>query len=56
MPTVRAEPLRLEIEGFLAAVRGDGTIVTPGDAIAALRVAEQINADINLRFEAAAGS
>jgi UDP-N-acetylglucosamine 3-dehydrogenase len=53
---VRSEPLRLEIEGFLAAVRGDGAIVSAGDAIAALRVAEQINADINARLEAATAS
>jgi UDP-N-acetylglucosamine 3-dehydrogenase len=55
-PTVRAEPLRLEIEGFLAAVRGDGDVVSAEDAIAALRVAEQINSDINARLEAATGS
>ena len=48
----REEPLRLEIEGFLAAVRGDGRIVSPADAIAALRIAEHINADINARFSA----
>ena len=55
LATVRAEPLRIEIEGFLAAVRGDGVIVSAAEAIAALRVAEQINADINARLEAASG-
>ena len=48
-PVVRSEPLRLEIQGFLVAVRGDGAIVSAADAIAALRVAEQINVDINAR-------
>jgi UDP-N-acetylglucosamine 3-dehydrogenase len=51
VPSQRAEPLRLEIEGFLGAVRGDGAIVSPADAIAALRVAELINADINSRLD-----
>ncbi len=55
LATVRAEPLRLEIEGFLDAVRGDGSIVSAAEAIAALRVAEQINSDINARLEAATG-
>ena len=51
VPTVRSEPLRLEIEGFLGAVRGAGAIVSAEDAIAALRVAEQINDDINARLD-----
>jgi UDP-N-acetylglucosamine 3-dehydrogenase len=51
VPVARSEPLRLEIEGFLAEVRGAGAIVSAADAIAALRVAEQINADINARRE-----
>jgi UDP-N-acetylglucosamine 3-dehydrogenase len=53
VPLQREEPLRLEIEDFLAAVRGGGMIVSPADAIAALRVAEQINADIAARLETA---
>ena len=56
VPTVRTEPLRLEIEGFLATVAGgDGAIVSAAEAIAALRVAEQINTDINARLQAASG-
>jgi UDP-N-acetylglucosamine 3-dehydrogenase len=54
VPTVRTEPLRLEIEGFLAVVNGaEGAIVSAPEAIAALRVAEQINADINARLRGA---
>jgi UDP-N-acetylglucosamine 3-dehydrogenase len=51
VPVERSEPLRLEVEGFLGAVGGGGAVVSPEDAIAALRVAEQINAEIGARVE-----
>ena len=54
LPVADAEPLRLQLDAFCAAVRSGGpSPVPPSDAVAVLRLAEQVLASVGAHLRAA---